>query len=549
MADIHSVISLDVNDAPFARFKELFDKYQQQLARTPGLWAKATKEQAATAKNFERMTAAMMSVQHINREAVEAGARMNVQLGKTQSLWSSIASSSRSTLGNILSAGEGLLKWTGIFGAVGGLMGIGGIFGLDRLAARTGDARRTATGLGMSIGGYRAFGIDFSRFLDPDAFLGNVNQMETDVTKQTPAYALLGHGLTGNTTADAVAMFNAMRGLAQRTPTNLLATTFGAYGLDTDPATLRRLQSMPQSEVNQQLAAFAKDKDQLNIRDKIAKDWTDLDTQLSRAGAQISKVFVDSLDPLVPKLEDLSKKFVQAVAAFAKSGAIKTAIDEIAKALGWLAGLAGKFDRAMQVYDNINQTFENLPNAADTGATVGGWLSSFKSWLMPDAAGVTANTQSYKDYLWRLDQYFGLPRQALESVFQSESGGAMYPPNNPTSSAAGPFQWLAKSAANPGFGIQSFDPHDPLAAANATGQYLSALDARYGGNIAQAIAAYHWGMANVDPIRNRKDWFSLLPTNDPQAGNVQRYVSTTLAIMNATGGSAVVAASTLGAGP
>ena len=81
---------------------------------------------------------------------------------------------------------RGLLKWTGILGGVGGLLGAGGLWGLDRLAGGVARDRRTSMGLGMSIGGYRAFGTDFGRLLDTGAYLANINAMETNLAQQSP---------------------------------------------------------------------------------------------------------------------------------------------------------------------------------------------------------------------------------------------------------------------------------------------------------------------------------------------------------------------------
>src|SRR6185437_13721239 len=120
--------------------------------------------------------------------------------------------------GNIFEATKALAKWTGLLSAVGGLLGAGGLFGIDRMAAKAAGQRRSAMGLGLSTGEQSAFQIDLQRLVDPDAFLGNLAEMEGDVSAQSPAYALMGHGLTGDTMKDAVDFLKAERELARRTP-------------------------------------------------------------------------------------------------------------------------------------------------------------------------------------------------------------------------------------------------------------------------------------------------------------------------------------------
>ena len=64
---VKSIIDVDVNDGKFQRFHELFQRYNDELAKTPNAWKAAGAEQAAMATQFERMTAAMMAQATVTR--------------------------------------------------------------------------------------------------------------------------------------------------------------------------------------------------------------------------------------------------------------------------------------------------------------------------------------------------------------------------------------------------------------------------------------------------------------------------------------------------
>ena len=177
---LQSVIDIDIDNAKFQRFKDLYDKYQEALGKAPALWKAANKEQQAMVDGFQRMAAAMLSVSQLNRESTVAGEEQNDHLRGSATLWSSIARSAHAVAGSVgsiagglMSGVRGLLSFSKVMGVVGGLMGLGGLFGLDKLAGAVSSDRRAAHGLGMGIGPMKAFGLEFGRFIDTDAFLGN----------------------------------------------------------------------------------------------------------------------------------------------------------------------------------------------------------------------------------------------------------------------------------------------------------------------------------------------------------------------------------------
>jgi hypothetical protein len=543
---LKSIIDIDIDDSKFQRFKGLFDRYDAQLAKMPDLWKKAGVAQDAIASNFQRMATAMLAVSQLNRENLETGAEQTTQLSKSEGLWTSIARSSRTVLGNVVSAGEGLLKWTGILGVVGGLLGgAAGIFGIDRMAGGVARDRRASMGLGMSIGGYKAFNIDMGRLLDTQAFLGNVGAMETDLTQQTQAYAFLGHGLTGNTGADATQLLQAYRALALSTSTNLLGPAFVARGANLDPGDLRRLQSMSPAEFQKQINATAADTKRMDIPDKAALAWTNLITQLERAGAVITKVFVNALLPLEPSLEKLSVEFVKVVQAFMTTDTVKAAITKLA---GWLDSFSSALKDLPATLANLNAFAQVITHPLDSYKSwAGGVVADVAEWIHPSKSGVMANKASYTDYLGRQASFFGVPQDMLTYQWQRESGSTLFPPNN--KGHVGPFQFDPRTAAWLNQKMNThFDPTDPAGAARLAAAYDNWLLNHFQGNMQEALAGYRAGPAAVDTAiaKGGKDWLQQLPKE--YQDYVTRYDPTgrvNITVISPTGASPVPVANQL----
>jgi Transglycosylase SLT domain len=531
------VISIPIDDAQFSRFREMFDKYTAALAKTPGLWKAASKEQIAAGVAFEKLAASMNAA---GQKSVNAVAEQAPHLQRAEGLWTSIARSAGSVASSVFSIGAGLLKWSGILGGIGGLLGAGGLWGIDRMAGGVASDRRRAMGLGMNVGAMRAFGIDFGRLGDTDAMLGGVNEMETDISQQSPAFALLGHALTGNTEADSLAMLQGARNLALRTQTNQLGMTFRAYGLSGmyDSATQRRLQSMSGGEFAQMSAAYAKDTKALSIQDKVTKGWTDLVTQLERAGAQISKVFVTGLFPLEKPLEQLSKGFVAAVEAFMHTDAVKDAITSLASGLGSISSKLTAFA------NDISDIEDLLHAVAHPGEAAAHAWQNIKNELFPSAENLNKNPNAFQRYLSKLDTHFGLPAGALETWKQLEhsAANAISPKG-----AMGMFQFMPQTAAQ--YGLT--DPFDQTLSANAAGKMMQDLLQHYRGDMAAAFAAVNYGAGNVDQLMRQYsgNWQKHLPRETQQyimnASPLLSAYGMRVEVVNNTGGSAVATVSAL----
>jgi hypothetical protein len=91
-----------------------------------------------------------------------------------------------------------------------------------------------------------------------------------------------------------------------------------------------------------------------------------------------------------------------------------------------------------------------------------------------------------------LEARYGLPSGLLDRMWNQESGRgrAMKSPKG----AKGHFGFMDSTAQE--YGLS--DPNDLSQAAGAAARYMHDLLAHYGGDLTHALAAYNWGMGNVD---------------------------------------------------
>jgi hypothetical protein len=312
---LKSVLEIDVNDSAFVRYQEKFKEYTNTLSGTPGIWAKVTKEIDASQKSFKELVAAAIARQgyaKLNAAAEEVASRALEQQSRS---WSEMARSSKSFAGNILDATRALLRWGSIITAAGGLLGAGGLWGIDRLAISAAGQRRSSTGLGISAGEQSAFNLNYGRVVDAPGLLSGVNESLTNVSQRGNLYraGLTEHDIAGKDAAQVSALLiTKLKALADQTPTQLLGNIVGIRGLSSLGITeqdLRRLKDRPAGEIAGYGRQFQRDSRDLDLTPGQQKAWENFSVQLQRAGTQIEQTFIRELAPLAPELSKLSQAF------------------------------------------------------------------------------------------------------------------------------------------------------------------------------------------------------------------------------------------------
>jgi hypothetical protein len=302
----------------------------------PAQWQAAAGQTKQQATHFQAILAAQLASAQIMHQSIAAHRTHATQAAAAATSWQGIARSTGSVATNIARITSSLIGWTALTGAVTGLLGAGGLFGLERMASGVAMGRRSAMGLGVSFGQQAAFGVNFGRFVDPGSMLGNVAGGLSDVTSDAYRALLVSGVSTKGTPADVSArLLEALPRIFRGVSKDMVGTMAGALGLTNilPVEDIRRYLAAGPGERGAQSRAYRKDIGSLELKHDEQLKWQNFTTALDRAGGTIWAVLVRGLTPLEEPLENLSGSFVKVVEAFADSGALKDWIGLASKEL------------------------------------------------------------------------------------------------------------------------------------------------------------------------------------------------------------------------
>jgi hypothetical protein len=428
-------------------------------------------------------------------------------------MWKNIAGWSGSVLSSTMRITGELLKWGTLLG--GGLIG-GSLFGITRMASDVSNYRRTARGLGLSIGGLRSFSINESRFVDPGSFLSSVNQAVSNPALQGPLYSL-GVNPNGSTEQVSLSMLRAMRRLALSTPRGELGLISQSYGLGPYGGleTLLRLRSTSASEFYKQQLAEGRDRTGLGLPPGVARKWQDFSSQMDRAGASIFKTFVLGLAPLAGPLTKLSGAFTGFLQKLMSGPLLRGGIDKLADWLNkFSVELASqKFQAAVSsLVSDTGTIAKGLHFLADEirlymgwrhpgkevgkfGASVGHALFGGGSGLpMLSAAGRTMSRSQIIAASNQLDSMLGFAPGTMRRLVATESS---FNPNAVSGKGAEGLTQLMPGTAW-SYGLRGNMALDPMKNLAAGANYLASLVRHYHGDMQEALAAYNLGPHKFD---------------------------------------------------
>ncbi|WP_258329704.1 lytic transglycosylase domain-containing protein [Klebsiella variicola] len=352
-----SIVDIDVNDDKFVAFMERFREYQSALDDLPEAWRVAavgigeSSKQTEKAKGEAKELGAEFNAVAEAILTINSGIdRLNTNLEdskKKQDEFNKRAESGRGFInqakkdakelaGHIKETTASLLLWSGIVGIFTGVLGVGGLFGINRLAATTGAQRFTSLGLGTSIGALDSTAINYQKALgNPAGTLGAIRDSQMDLSKRWTFQAM---GIN-NPDQDPAKLLPQMIRNARDIFVKSGSTLQGAnaYGL-TNFFTLddlNRFKNMSDEEITAMEKRAQQDARMLQITDQQARQWQDFNVQLDYSSQSIRNTFVRGLGPLTPQLSKLSD---------ALAGAINTVLKspELGK---WIDALAGGIER------------------------------------------------------------------------------------------------------------------------------------------------------------------------------------------------------------
>lgn len=171
----------------------------------------------------------------------------------------------------------------------------------------------------------------------------------------------------------------------------------------------------------------------------------------------------------------------------------------------WLGGTSAQkqhqsdektyWETSQRYLSKISDTLITPAGAAETQPRMQGYQPNVP--LNPMAAKLGAKGKALLDMMsgefGKLEGKYGLPAGLLRSVAATESGGD---PNAKSKvGARGLFQFMPGTAND--MGLNGSEVNDPSKSAEAAAKYLSQLLSQTGGDLNSALAAYNWGIGNV----------------------------------------------------
>ena len=387
-----SIVDIDVNDDKFVAFMEKFKEYQAALEDLPEAWrglahgatdatketAKAKTEGDLLAKAFSEGASAILSINSGLERLTDSLDRanksqedFNKKTRSSKGFLSDATKDAKSLAGHIRDATTSLLSWGGIVGLFTGVLGVGGLFGLNRLAATTGSQRFTSLGIGTSIGALDSTAINYQKALgNPTATLGAIRDSQMDLSKRWQFQAL---GIN-NPDQDPAKLLPQMIRNARDIFVKNGSTLQGAnaYGLTNffSLDDLNRFKNMSDEEIDAMERRAQKDAKLLQITDQQARQWQDFNVQLDYSSQSIRNAFVRGLGPLTPQLSKLSD---------ALAGAIDTVLQspELGKWIDSLAGGIEKFGNYLASPDFAKDVDDFMDDLRRLGQSIGRVIDLF----------------------------------------------------------------------------------------------------------------------------------------------------------------------------
>ena len=235
-----------------------------------------------------------------------------------------------------------------------------------------------------------------------------------------------------------------------------------------------------------------------------AKDLQENMAALDKTFRQLGNQTLPVLNDVLKWLVDINKasegvaiQVGAAVVAFKALGgsAVISAINSVANALGGLGGALGKLGGGVGLLfhsDKLNQgeaefLAKNRALARKQGINPLG---------TPSAKSPSASKPSPVNFA-DLEKRYGLPAGLLDSMWLQESGRGknMVSP----AGATGHFQFMPKTAAS--YGMSREHTFDLGKSSESAAKMMSQLMKHYNGDLNKSLAAYNFGMGNIDKGR------------------------------------------------
>jgi len=332
------IIAIEIDDSAFQEFQRKFNEHQEILKNIPTHWVAASEEIEKQKTSFEKLTASLSSARDASLGIEKAQGDLGKLLDGAAISLGLLGTQGKLFAHNIWHSTQHLAKWTKLTSVFAGIIGAGGLFGIDRMAASVAAQRTSAMGLGISYTEQASFLTNFRALgLDEETLKGFSNALATPIGKAQIGH-LLGHAPSGDAAETAAEAILKFKDYVESTPDEQLAPRLKALGytdigLGVEQA--KAIRGIPREELEARVKAYREGKTSaLALDPGMAKKWTEFTTQMEFAGKEVGTAFVKGFVNLAKPLEDLSNSFIDLVENLMRDGGpLKGWVDSLGDAL------------------------------------------------------------------------------------------------------------------------------------------------------------------------------------------------------------------------
>lgn len=323
-----SIIEVEIDpEGNFKRFKELFDKYRDELGKLGAKWGESTEQIEAIAAGMAGVTSAMEAQAVLAKKEADAkkaeakAAKEKLDAEKKEAEAEKQAAARRKKAiedtkqiaRNVRDTAVDLAKWAAIGEGASMVAGGLGFWGLDRMVAGVGQERRLAQGLGVTTGQRQAMSVNMERYFDVNSALENVAEAKADPSKR---WVFTGMGVQNPMSKDPAQLAMESAIAARRVfmaggQNELWAKSHGLLDIFSMDE-LRRLAATPEDQLRRSEGQAQRDAapgGRFFLADDVSLKWQNFTTQLEGATLALKLKFIDKLTVLEPDLERIMSKF------------------------------------------------------------------------------------------------------------------------------------------------------------------------------------------------------------------------------------------------
>jgi len=312
-----SVIEIDVLDDKFQAFAKEFEKIKKALAQMPSDWSKAN-------------SSGIKSIQGVGKSLQDAKKKQddfNKSIKDGEQALKNMAGITANIARNMANTAISFAKFITL-GA------IGGGFGLGALASATSGQRRTAQGLGITTGQLRSAEVYGGRYINPLQTLGNLADIQSDITKR---YLLnpFGLGQTQGKNAAELLPDTLTKGRQLFKQFGGEKSILDATGVTKviDYETLRRLGNLEEKEFKEFIENLKNGNKQFATFDKLDKAWQDFWVNLNKTSQKLQVTLINVLEKLPESLGKLSDAVADAIETFLSHPELQEWLDSLVQGI------------------------------------------------------------------------------------------------------------------------------------------------------------------------------------------------------------------------